>query len=139
MSQKLDYYLAKAVKDGLVDTDKQFLVITEAGEKVFEEISKVCFKFIDESNDTKDFITSAARIMREKTGVNYSPMQLFKDIMLQTLGSGEVQLFVFMLHERDSNYEYLRKSLLDEKAGFGATPAKPAGLSVVKKGPKLDS
>src|SRR5579863_3909059 len=82
ISEKLDYYLVKAVKEELIDTDKQFLVLTDAGEKVMTEISIACFKLIDESNDSKDFITSAAKVISEASGKDYPAMVLFKEIML---------------------------------------------------------
>ena len=139
MSQKLDLYLAKAIKENLVEIDGKYLVITEAGQKVFDDICEACIKIIDNSNEYKDFLTGAAKVIREATGQEITPLDLFKQMMMSTIQGGEPQLLAFLMHEKDSDYAYLKESLKQPLPDFGGTPKKSHLSSVKKTGQKYDA
>lgn len=126
MDNSLDFYLIKAVKDGLLDLEHGRIVFTEKGEKTYNEIQYTCFLIMEGSNETKDFITSAAKIL----GMN-SGEELFSSMLLAMLGSKYLTM-AFLLNEQDNNYKYLKTALVDDMNAM--MPPKPqGGPSVVKK------
>lgn len=135
---KLDAYLIQAKEKGFVTIKNNNTVLTEAGEKELNDITMICFKMVEESNSTKDFITKAADAILQTTGQKIKSIDLFKEIMYMINEPSPARLLAFLMHEKDNDYKYL-KTALSEDLGKDTSqveknkmPGKPA-LSVVKK------